>query len=282
MRPVNLIPPDARRGDRAPMRVGSVSYIVIGALAAALLGAIALGFTGKQVSDRKAEVAELTQQQQQVTAQAQSLQSFVDFRSVQETRAATVASLAQSRFDWDRVLNELARVIPANVWLTQLTGTVSPSVQIDGGADVPTRDSVNGPALEVVGCATSQDEVAGFVSDLEDIDGVTRVGVSSSKLPDSSSGSGAAATGATVSSGSDDTSDDCRTRDFIARFELVVAFDAVPVPDTASSAPGVPAPATTPSGSTPASAPTQPSAEAASASQAASQTKKATDIIPGG
>jgi Tfp pilus assembly protein PilN len=266
------------------MRVGSVSYIVIGALAAALLGAIALGFTSKQVSDRKAEVTQLTQQEQQVTAQAQSLQSFVDFRSVQETRAATVASLAQSRFDWERVLNELARVIPANVWLTQLTGTVSPAVQIDGGADVQTRDSVNGPALEVVGCATSQDEVAAFVSDLEDIDGVTRVGVSSSKLPDSTT-SGAAATGggAAPSSGSDDTSDDCRTRDFITRFELVVAFDAVPVPDTATSAPSVPAPAAAPSGSTPAAtAPAQPSAEAASASQAASQTKKATDIIPGG
>ena len=36
-------------------------------------------------------------------------------------------------------------------------------------------------------------------------------------------------------------SGDCRTREFISRFEIVVAFDAVPTPPTATVAPGVPA-----------------------------------------
>ena len=40
-------------------------------------------------------------------------------------------SLAQSRFDWERVLRELAIVIPEDVWLTNLTATVSPEVQLD-------------------------------------------------------------------------------------------------------------------------------------------------------
>ena len=31
MRPVNLIPPEDRRGDRAPLRAGSLSYVVVGA-----------------------------------------------------------------------------------------------------------------------------------------------------------------------------------------------------------------------------------------------------------
>ena len=39
----------------------------------------------------------------------------------------------------------------------------------------------------------------------------------------------------------EDTIDDCRTRDFINQFEIVVAFDEVPVPETATVAPGVPA-----------------------------------------
>ena len=76
MRPVNLIPDDQRRGDRSPMRTGAFSYVLIGGLALALLAVIALAFTSKQISDRKNEVTNLKVQEQQVTAKAQSLQSF--------------------------------------------------------------------------------------------------------------------------------------------------------------------------------------------------------------
>src|SRR4051794_35005159 len=169
MRPVNLIPPDERRGDRAAMRTGALPYILIGALAVALLGVIVLTFTSKQISDRKHEVATLTQQEQEASAKAQSLQAFTNFRTMQEERQASVSSLAQSRFDWQRVLNELARVIPSDVWLVQLAGTVNPSVQVETGPDISLRQGVPGPALEMVGCAPSQDAVAGLISDLQDI-----------------------------------------------------------------------------------------------------------------
>jgi Tfp pilus assembly protein PilN len=258
MRPVNLIPPDARRGDRAAIRAGSASYVVIAGLGIALLAAIALTFTSKQVSDRKQQVANLQQEEQQATAHAQSLKSFTDFRAVQESREATVTSLAQSRFDWQRVLNELARVLPTDVWLTQLAGTVSPAVQVDGGPDIAMRAEASGPALSIVGCASSQDAVAGFVSDLEDIDGVTRVGVQSSQRNDENT-TGATGSAPTSDSASGD-SQDCRTRDFITKFEIVAAFDAVPAPATATAAPSVPssiAPSTsaTAAATQPASAP---------------------------
>jgi Tfp pilus assembly protein PilN len=236
MRPVNLIPSDERRGDRTPMRTGAFSYVLIGGLALALLAMIGLAFTGKQVSDRKNEVAKLQVEEQQATARAQSLQAFADFRTVQQTRSDTVASLAQSRFDWQRVLNELARVIPSDVWLSELSGTASPTVELTSGPKITTRASVAGPALEIVGCAPGQDAVAGFVTNLEEIDGVTRVGVDSSQKPDAGS-----ASGSSTSSGSDDSSDtDCRTRNFIARFQIVVAFDSVPAPATATASPSVP------------------------------------------
>lgn len=258
MRPVNLIPPDERRGDRAAIRTGSASYVVIAGLGIALLAVIALAFTSKQVSDRKQQVADLQQQEQQVTAKAQSLKSFTDFRAVQESREATVTSLAQSRFDWQRVLNELARVLPSDVWLSQLEGTVSPAVQVEGGPDIAIRAGASGPALSIVGCAVSQDAVAGFVSDLQDIDGVTRVGVQSSTRPDANttSASGGSAAASDSASG---TSQDCQTRDFIFKFSIVAAFDAVPAPATASTAPSVPssiAPSTSATAAaTPASAP---------------------------
>jgi Tfp pilus assembly protein PilN len=241
MRPVNLIPSDERRGDRTPMRTGAFSYVLIGGLALALLAMIGLAFTGKQVSDRKNEVAKLQQEEQQATARAQSLQAFADFRTVQQTRADTVASLAQSRFDWQRVLNELARVVPSDIWLVQMSGTVDPSVSVQNAPQIAIRASVPGPALEIVGCAPSQDAVAGFVSNLEEIDGVTRVGVDSSQKRDATGGSSGSSGSTSTSSGSDQGLDtDCRTRNFIARFEIVVAFDSVPTPATATASPSVP------------------------------------------
>src|SRR3954447_19304649 len=139
MRPVNLIPKDERGSDRGAMRTGAFSYVLIAALALGLLGVIALAFSSKQISDRKSEVAKLQSQEQQAKAKADSLQAFASFRAVQEQRSSTVTSLAQSRFDWQRVLDELARVVPSNVWLVQLAGTVNPTVSVTDAPDISTR-----------------------------------------------------------------------------------------------------------------------------------------------
>jgi Tfp pilus assembly protein PilN len=238
MRPVNLIPPDERGSDRSAMRTGAFSYVLIAALALGLLGIIALAFTSKQVSDRQSEVTELQAQEQQATAKANSLQAFANFRAVQEQRSSTVTSLAQSRFDWQRVINELARVVPSNVWLVQMAGTASSTVTLSDGPDISLRDSVQGPALELVGCAPSQDAVAGLVSSLEEIDGVTRVGVQQSQKPETSGGTSGEASATSASA--EETTTECRTRNFITQFQIVVAFDSVPTPAGATSAPSVP------------------------------------------
>jgi Tfp pilus assembly protein PilN len=237
MRPVNLIPADERRGDRAAMRTGSFSYVLLGALAVAVLAVAVLALTSKQISDRETEVAQLQQQEAVATAKAQSLTPFIDFRAAQESRAGTITSLAQSRFDWQRVLNELARVLPTNVWLTQLGGTANPSVALSNGPSLTSRDSVQGPALEIVGCTVGQDAVAALVSRLQEIDGVTRVGVQSSERSDES---GAVSDSSTGSDSSGGQVTECRTRDFITKFEIVVAFDEVPAPSTATATPSLP------------------------------------------
>jgi Tfp pilus assembly protein PilN len=234
VRSVNLIPPDERGSDRGAMRTGAFSYVLIGALALALLGVIALAFTSKQISDRKSEISSLQAQAQQAEAKAQSLQAFANFRAVQQQRSTTITSLAQSRFDWQRVLNELARVIPSNVWLVQMAGTANPQVTLPDAPEIQIRDTVTGPALELIGCAPNQDAVAGFVSALEEIDGVTRVGLQQSEKADDSGSTSA-------TSGSDQqTNTECRTNPHIAKFEVVVAFDAVPTPSGAVTDPSVP------------------------------------------
>lgn len=233
MRPVNLIPEEDRPGGRRPMRGGPLAYVVVGALVAALIGVAALVATDNQVAELEGEIAQIEGEVSTAEAKAAALSPYTQFHSVREQRVATVTSLADSRFDWERVMRELALVLPSNVWLTNLTATASPGVAPDGAVSVALRSSVPGPALSLIGCATSQDAVAGFVQALEDIDGVTRVGVQSSNV-------GAESAGATSGSAG---SASCQTRDFIAQFQMVAAFDAAPITGTAAGAEAVPAPA---------------------------------------
>jgi Tfp pilus assembly protein PilN len=232
MRPVNLIPPEDRRGEHAPLRTGPLPYVLLGALVAILVGVTALVLIGNQVSDSKSEVAKLEQEDAAASAKAQRLATYTQFRSMSEQRVATVSRLADSRFDWERVMRELALVLPSDVWLVGLTATAAPGVTIEGGGgggDASSmRGAIAGPALELSGCTKGQEAVAGLVTALEDIDGVTRVGVQSSELPEKDEGG---------ESGGDSSSsgDECRTRNFIAKFEIVVAFDAAPVAPTATA-----------------------------------------------
>jgi Tfp pilus assembly protein PilN len=224
MRPVNLIPPEMRRGDHAELRTGPLMYIVLGALALLLVGVTMLVLTENRIADSRAEVATLKEEDATAAAEAKRLSAYTQFRTLSEERIATVRSLADSRFDWERVMRELSLVLPSDVWLTSLTATATPSTSLgssegEGGGST-LRGSIAGPALELSGCATSQEAVAVFVTSLKEIDGVTRVGLGTSELASKSGEAGSGGGGGT----------DCRTRHFIAQFNLVVAFDAAPVP----------------------------------------------------
>jgi Tfp pilus assembly protein PilN len=215
MRPVNLIPPEERRDGSAQLRGGPLAYVVVIALVAMLLGVTVLVITNNKVSSSEAEITRLQNENSAAEAKATKLAAYTQFRDIHDQRVATITNLADSRFDWERVVRELSLIIPSSVWLTNLTGTASPSVSVNGAAGVSLRGGIPGPALELLGCATGQDAVAGFISDLKDIDGVTRVAVQSSQL-------GTAEAGGSESSGT------CQTRKFIAQFQIVAAFDAAP------------------------------------------------------
>jgi Tfp pilus assembly protein PilN len=234
MRPVNLIPPEDRRGDRAQVRTGVLPYVVVGALVAVLAGVALLVTTSNTISDRKAEVVSLEAQRTEAQARADALAPYADLAALAVERTTTVTSLAQSRFDWDRVLRELALVIPDDVWLTELTGTVAPDVQLSSGAEVQLRQGASGPALSIIGCAAGHESVAAFLQALRDIDGVTRVAIESDARPEQGTSGGDGGGGASGDS-------DCRTREFISRFQVVAAFDAVAVPPAASTEAAPPA-----------------------------------------
>lgn len=223
MRPVNLIPPEERRGDSAPLRTGPMPYVLLAALVALLVGVAAMVLTNNEIGERQSEVAKLEGEDTVAAARAQRLSVYTDFRSTSEARVQTVNELANSRFDWERVMRELALILPHDVWLVGLTATASAESTVEGGGGGGSgmRAGIAGPALELNGCAKGQDGVASFVTALKDIDGVTRVGVETSELgEEGESGS---------SSGGGGSSSQCRTRDYIAEFQIVVAFDAAPV-----------------------------------------------------
>jgi Tfp pilus assembly protein PilN len=222
MRPVNLIPAGDRHGESAPLRTGPVAYIVVGALVLALAGVTMMVLADNKITDRKSELAQVESEDAAAKARAESLASYTQFAALHEERVATIASLADSRFDWERVMRELALILPHDVWLTTLEAAASSKL---GGGTSGLGASVAGPSLVIEGCAAGQDAVAGFVTALKDIDGVTRVGVESSELGGED---GAGSAGGLGGGGSRD----CRTRSFIAQFSLVIAFDAAPVPLT--------------------------------------------------
>lgn len=227
MRPVNLIPAEERRRERRGSKGSPLPLMVVGLLGVLLAGVTALTLIGNGISDKESEVASLEATEAETSARAESLAAFTNFDQLSSARVDTVTSLAQSRFDWERVIRELTLVLPEKVWLTSLIGTVSPAVTVSSGESVSLRAEVPGPALELVGCAPSQRDVASLISAIGDIDGVTRVTAGRSEKPLDSAGD-------TGSSGdSNNVNTDCRTRDFITRFELVAAFDAVAVPDSA-------------------------------------------------
>jgi Tfp pilus assembly protein PilN len=213
------------------MRTGPIPYILVGALAAVLAGVALLAITGNQIAERKDEVAQLKREDALAVEEATRLAPYTQFQTLHEQRLTTIASLADSRFDWERVMRELSLVLPRDVWLTELAASAS-SATDSGGGGGDLRGSILGPALVLGGCGAGQESIAGFVTALEDIDGVTRVGVQSSELPAVEEGAGGSDSG----SGSEDGGTECQTRNFIAKFNLVVAFDAAPIPVTAGEA----------------------------------------------
>ncbi len=232
MRPINLIPPEDRRGDHAPARTGPLPYLLLAALVVVLVGVSGIVLLGNQISEDKTEVAKLEGEDAVAAARAQRLAAYTTFQSMSEQR---VADRLQPRRQPLRLGTGDARTGagPAKERVARRPhrlGVSRSRASKGGGAGSSSlRGAIPGPALELSGCATGQDAVAGFVTALKDIDGVTRVGVQSSELGEEGEESATAQLKSAPARRSSED-DECRTREFIAKFEIVVAFDAAPLP----------------------------------------------------
>ncbi|HWH44847.1 MAG TPA: hypothetical protein VNT32_08950 [Thermoleophilaceae bacterium] len=154
MRPVNLMPEDQRR--EAGARPNS-SYILLGALGTILVGALLYVFTANGITSKEEEVSKLRAETQQAEARAGAFAAYQSFAQIKQTRVASVAGLAQARLDWERLMRELALVMPSNAYVTSVDATAG---GVPAGTADPAAAVANGPTMTVTGCTDSHSDVA--------------------------------------------------------------------------------------------------------------------------
>src|SRR5919205_577408 len=168
MKAVNLLPPDLRSGGRGPAPAvsagtedagGPGAFIVLGALALCVVALAGYVLTSNAVKDRQAKLADVTAQSAAATKEAEALKPYADFETLANARIKTVEDLATQRFDWEQALRDLSRTLPADVTLSQLSGTLSSDTG-SGGGNSSLRGALDVPAIELQGCTSGQTDVA--------------------------------------------------------------------------------------------------------------------------
>lgn len=180
MKPVNLLP-ERLRPREGSSRPG-VAYGLLGALGTVLVAVVLYVLTVNQVTTRQAETEGLRVKTQASEARSGSLANYGSFKEIAQTRLSSVQTLAAVRVDWERMSRELALVLPKGVWLTELNASGSGGEAASTGSSPPSGASGSssssgaggsstgssgaspsgggGPALDLTGCAPSQEAVA--------------------------------------------------------------------------------------------------------------------------
>jgi len=231
MRAVNLIPADQRGGAGISAgRAGGTVYAVFGLLAGLAVMALIYGVSAHQISSRKAQVATITAQAQQAQAKAAALAPYTSFVAMREQRVQAVNALVNSRFNWAQAFHEFGRVLPSNVSLTSLDGTVGSASGSSSSSSAAAGSSVSSatppgsvPTFTLAGCTTSQAAVALTIDRLRLMDGVNEVTLSSSTKSGSTGGGSSSSGGGACE----------------VAFNMQITFDAMPtIPASGSTGSG--------------------------------------------
>jgi Tfp pilus assembly protein PilN len=236
MRPVNLLPPELRPRERRREGRGP-AHVVIGVLGALLVLVVVYALSLNQVNSRKTDIARAKSDIEAAKAQVAASDAFGDFHSVKETREASVKQLASDRFDWERLMRELALVLPDKTWLLDATASTTPDATGTGGATgaatpPPSTGSTastgaagaapaaaaSNPTLDLKGCAVRQNDVAVMLVRLRKMNRVDSVDLKDSTQETTDSGSSQS------DGGSASDSENCGHGRF--KFEVNVTFTA--------------------------------------------------------
>jgi Tfp pilus assembly protein PilN len=179
---VNLIPSEQRRARPTGSRSGG-AYVICGVLGALVLMVAGYVLVGNKANESKTRAAAAQQEADRLEAQTQQLGSYTDFAAIKDTRLASVQGVASTRFDWERLMRELALVMPEGSWLQSANASVT-GVGDEGAASASAAAAANAapaePALKLVGCTPRQSEVASMMVRLRELHRVTDVALNES------------------------------------------------------------------------------------------------------
>ena len=198
MKAVNLLP-EKNRPRQPSAGQGKGGYVVLGVLGAVLVGVLVYVMTLNSINDSKSQIKEATAEAARLNEEANSLGPYGDFANIKSERVKSVMSLAQGRFDYERLVRELAHVLPPDVWLVNATASSTGDPSSTGastptppagasGAAATTPAPVSGPTLQLDGCARDQSQVAVTLVRLRELQGATDVSLDHSTRGEDNTG----------------------------------------------------------------------------------------------
>ena len=187
MKRINLLPPEQRA--KASRERGLLWAILILVAIVVALGLVYV-WQNRQVNDKQAELDGLTAE---VAVEQQKAQALAPYAAIQTTRTnmtQTATGIYDSRVPWSTILQEVSLVIPENVRLQSLSGTV-PATMLPGPAVPPPAAGATAatPDITFSGTTYTHKDVAEFMTRLGLIPQLSNIQLASS--------TGAAATGTT-------------------------------------------------------------------------------------
>ena len=118
MRAINLLPPSQRAGRKVSV---SRSKLLVGAVAGLVLG---LGYytwnVKQQVSQVTSAAASAQSERSSLQAKIATLNASAKSETDLQRFQGIVSGIAGARTDWDRVIRDIALVVPRQAWLTAL------------------------------------------------------------------------------------------------------------------------------------------------------------------
>jgi hypothetical protein len=207
MNAINLLPEKNR--PRKPTGGKSNSgYIALGVLGLVLVGLLGYVLTLNSINSSKTKITEATAEAARLNDEANSLGPYGDFAKIKAERVASVKVLATQRFDYERLVRELAHVLPSDVWLVNAAATNTATGATPGAAApvaAPAAAATPGtsPTLTIQGCAKDQSQVAVTLVRLRELQGASDVSLDHSTRGGDGSSGGAPtpASAASASSG---------------------------------------------------------------------------------
>ncbi len=162
---VNLLPPEI--AEKAKLRKAQGAMVATGLAAVAVIGLMYTQQTAKVAAAEEAKTEALTAHSK-LRAEQAKLQNVRETYAQVDAAKATLASAMQYDIRWSGYLHDLTLRIPDNVWLTNLTATVTAA-----GGQTTGQPAAQGGALDqgvgtvtFAGVAFAHNDVASWLESL--------------------------------------------------------------------------------------------------------------------